>query len=160
MILKPIDGSWTCPAQGADIDDVLRNLFGFNSIKFIETDAAGAEMDSDPYSFFAINRVLLIRPIAKNRINKYSSASYDCLLTIARAVDPSMEVESVQSVDGQFDTITREFTKLDFLNVLRSYFTCCDYAVTITQVRPIWNSTTAAKRVNHSGVEINLTIEI
>lgn len=159
MILKPIDQDWVCPANDADVDDVFKNLFGFNGIKFVETDAAGASTDADPYSFFAINRVLLIRPISKNPNNRYSAASYDCLLTIAKAVNSSLEVETV-SVDGQFDTITKEFLTLDFLNTLKSYFQCCGYKINIVQARPIWNSTTAAKRVNHSGVEINLTVEI
>lgn len=159
MILKPIDDAWICPATGADIDDVLKNLFGFNGIKFLQTDSAGSQLNADPYEFFAINRVLLIRPISKNPNNRYSEASYDCLLTIAKPADASQEVETVD-IDGQFETITREFLTLGFLNTLKSYFQCCGYRVNIVQVRPIWNSTIAAKRINHSGVEITLTVEI
>ena len=159
MILKPIDETWACPAANADVNDVLKSIFEYNSINFIQTDAAGASMDADPYAFFAVNRVLLVRPVVLNGVNRYSSARYDCLLTIARAVSPSLEVET-GSVDGQFDTITKEFLNITFLNTLRSYFRCCDQTVIISQVRPIWNSTVALKRVNHSGVEITLTIEI
>ena len=159
MILKPIDENYNCLNGVFDVDDVLRNIFNFNNIKFIETDIAGAQIDIDPYEFIAINRVLLIRPISKNPINKYSSASYDCLLTIAKASEPSLEVENT-STDGQFDTITKEFLSLEFMNTLRSYFTCCNHKVNIVQIKPIWNSTIATKRVNHSGVEINLTIEL
>jgi hypothetical protein len=159
MILQPINNDWVCPASNADINDVLKNIFEFNNINFIQTDIAGASIDTDPYSFFAVNRVLLFRPVVLNQVNKYSNASYECLLTIARAVSPSLEVET-GSVDGQFDTITKEFLNIAFLNTLRSYFKCCGYEVTISQVRPIWNSTSAVKSVNHSGVEINLTVEI
>lgn len=159
MILKPIDISYTCSAPGTDLDGILANIFAFNNIVFVQTDQAGAQINPDPYAFFAINRVLAIRPIARNTVNKYSSASYECLLTIARPINADLEVETV-NVDGQFETITRQFLSLDFANALRAYFMCCDYKVSIVQIRPIWNSTAAAKRVNHSGVEINLTIEI
>jgi hypothetical protein len=158
-MLRPIDIDYSCPIDGSDIDDVLKNIFNFNNIKFIQTDQAGSQLDTDPYSFFAINRVLLIKPIAKNTNNRYSSATYDCLLTIAKPTDASQEVETV-NIDGQFETITKEFLTLTFLNTLRSYFKCCGYGVNIIQVRPIFNSTIAAKRLNHSGVEINLTVEI
>ena len=158
MILKPIDPDYICPID-LSIDNVFKNIFGFNDIVFIETDQAGAQLDSDPYSFFAINRVLAFKPITQSN-NKYSSAVYDCLLTIAKPADPSQEVESVISVDGQFETITKEFLTLEFANTLRSYFICCDQKITINQIKPIWNSTIAAKRINHSGVEINLSIEI
>jgi len=159
MILKPIDETWFCPAPGAGVNEVLKKLFDFNSINFIQTDAAGSSMDADPYAFFAVNRVLLVRPVVGNPNNRYTAVNYDCLLTIARAVTPSLEVET-GSVDGQFDTITKELITAEFLNTLKSYFRCCGYGVTINQVRPIWNSTAAVKRVNHSGVEITLTIEI
>lgn len=160
MILKPIDAlTWTCPAPGSDLNAILVNLFAYNSIRFLQTDSAGSQLDADPYSFFAVNRVLSIRPVVRNPRNRYGSALYECLLTIAKPADPSLEVETV-NVPGQFDTITREFLDLAFANTLRSYFACCDYPVTIAVIRPIWNSTNAVKRVNHSGVEINLTIEI
>lgn len=159
MILKPIDENWTCPAPDSDIDGVFKNIFLFNEMEFVQTDAAGSQINSDPYKFFAINRVLLIRPISKNPNNRYSSANYDCLLTIAKPTDSSQEVETV-SVNGQFDEITKEFLNISFANTLKSYFQCCDYKIVITQIRPIWNSTVAAKRINHSGVEINLSVEI
>jgi len=159
-ILKPIDVDYVCPAPGASLDDIFKNMFGFNDIKFIQTDAAGAHLPGvDPYSFFAVNRVLAIRPIETKPSNRYSSAAYDCLLTIGRAVDPSLEIETI-NVDGQFDTITAQFMDLGFINTLKSYFTCCDYRVHIISVVPIWNSVKAVKPVNHSGVEINLTVTI
>jgi hypothetical protein len=159
MILKPIDDKFICPVIGSDIDDILKNIFDFNNINFIETDVFGSQINPDPYCFFAINRILLIRPIAKNSINKYSSASYDCILTIAKPSDASIEIEST-NVDGQFEIITKQFLNLEFINTLRSYFRCCGYNINIQQIRPIWNSTQSAKRVNHSGVEINFTAEI
>ena len=159
MILKPIDTDYVCLPQGASIDDVLKNIFVFNDIVFVQTDGAGAQLDHDPYSFFAVNRVLSMRPIAKNTVNRYSSANYECLLTIAKPAEPSLEVETT-NVDGQFETITREFLTLEFINTLRSYFHCCGYFITINQIKPIWNSTIAAKRINHSGVEISLSVEI
>lgn len=158
-MLKPIDIDYVCPVAGSDIDIILKNIFDFNNIKFVQTDNAGSQLNSDPYSYFAVNRVLLIRPISTNTINKYNSANYDCLLTIAKPVDASQEIETV-NVDGQFDTITKDFLNLTFANTLRSYFKCCGYDINIVQIKPIWNSTVAVKRINHSGVEINFTVEI
>ena len=136
----------------------MRSFFGFNSIVYVETDIAGSQLQNlDPYSFFAVNRVLNLVPLAGQ--NRYSRATYNCLLTIAKPINHDLEVETV-NVPGQFDTITKELLSLEFLNTLRSYFKCCDYEIVITNVTPIWNSTRAVPAVNHSGVEINYTVTI
>ena len=156
-ILKPIDETYTCAAANTP-DDILRSFFGFNGITYVETDIAGSQLQNlDPYSFFAVNRVLNLVPLAGQ--NRYSQASYNCLLTIAKPINHDLEVETV-NVLGQFDTITKELISLEFLNTLRSYFKCCDYEIVITNVTPIWNSTRAVPAVNHSGVEINYTVTI
>lgn len=159
-ILKPIDDAYVCPVAGTDLDGIFRNLFGFNNIAFIETDIAGGHLpNADYYSFFAVNRLLAIRPVETRPSSRYGSAAYDCLLTIAKPVEPNREVENV-NVPGQFELITKQFMNLDFINTFKSYFTCCDYAIQIISIRPIWNSTIALKEHNHSGVEINLTVTI
>ena len=156
-ILKPIDENYTCVDANTP-DDILRLLFGFNGISYVETDIAGSQLQNlDPYSFFAVNRVLNLTPIAST--NRYSQVTYNCLLTIAKPINHDLEVETV-NVQGQFDTITKELISLEFLNTLRSYFKCCDYKIVITNVTPIWNSTRAVPAVNHSGVEINYTVTI
>ena len=156
-ILKPIDETYTC-ADANTPDDILRSFFDFNSIVYIETDIAGSQLQNlDPYSFFAVNRVLNLVPLAGQ--NRYSQASYNCLLTIAKPINHDLEVETV-NVLGQFDTITKELISLEFLNTLRSYFKCCDYEIVITNVTPIWNSARAVPAVNHSGIEINYTVSI
>ena len=156
-ILKPIDETYTCVAANTP-DDILRSLFGFNGITYVETDIAGSQLQNlDPYSFFAVNRVLNLVPLAGQ--NRYSQATYNCLLTIAKPINHDLEVETV-NVPGQFDTITKELLSLGFLNTLRSYFQCCDYEIVITNVTPIWNSTRVVPAVNHSGVEINYTLTI
>lgn len=156
-ILKPIDENYTC-VDVTTPDDILRSFFGFNSIVYIETDIAGSQLQNlDPYSFFAVNRVLNLVPLAGQ--NRYSQAAYNCLLTIAKPINHDLEVETV-NVQGQFDTITKELLSLEFLNTLRSYFKCCDYEIVITNVTPIWNSTRAVPAVNHSGVEINYTVTL
>ena len=156
-VLKPIDGTYTCP-EDLTLEALLLNAFTFNGIKYVETDIAGSQLQNlDPYSFFAVNRVLNFVPTAS--ANKYSQAAYNCLLTIAMPVDPSLEVETV-NVDGQFTTITEQLISLEFLNTLRSYFKCCDVPMSITNVTPIWNSNRAVPAVNHSGVEINYTVTI
>lgn len=160
MILKPIDSDFITPSVTADLDDILRNIFVFNDINFIETDQAGAQIEANPYDYFAINRVLLIRPISKSRNNRYAGLSHDCLLTIAKPISPDVEVEFTTGDVGQFEKITKDFLSIDFFNTFKSYFSCFGYSINITQMRPIWNSTNAAKRINHSGVEISLTIEI
>ena len=156
-ILKPIDENYTCVDANTP-DDILRAFFGFNSIVYVETDIAGSQLQNlDPYSFFAVNRVLNLVPLAGQ--NRYSQATYNCLLTIAKPINHDLEVETV-NVLGQFDKITKELISLEFLNTLRSYFKCCDYEIVITNVTPIWNSTRAVPAVNHSGVEINYTVTI
>ena len=156
-ILKPIDETYTCVAATTP-DDILRSFFGFNNIVYVETDIAGSQLQNlDPYSFFAVNRVLNLVPLAGQ--NRYSRATYNCLLTIAKPINHDLEVETV-NVLGQFDTITKELLSLEFLNTLRSYFKCCDYEIVITNVTPIWNSTRAVPAVNHSGIEINYTVTI
>lgn len=157
-VLKPIDNDYICPASVASPDDFLKVLFAFNDIVCIETDITGSQLQNlDPYSFFAVNRVLNFVPVATN--NKYSQAAYNCLLTIAKPINPDLEVETV-NVAGQFDTITKGLLSLEFINTLRSYFKCCDYPMEVTSVTPIWNSTRAVPAVNHSGVEINFTVTI
>ena len=156
-ILKPIDETYTC-VDATTPDDILRSLFGFNGIAYVETDIAGSQLQNlDPYSFFAVNRVLNLVPLAGQ--NRYSRATYNCLLTIAKPINHDLEVETV-NVLGQFDTITKELLSLGFLNTLRSYFKCCDYEIAITNATPIWNSTRAVPAVNHSGIEINYTVTI
>ena len=156
-ILKPIDENYTCVDANTP-DDILRSFFGFNGITYVETDIAGSQLQNlDPYSFFAVNRVLNLVPLAGQ--NRYSRATYNCLLTIAKPINHDLEVETV-NVLGQFDTITKELLSLEFLNTLRSYFKCCDYEIVITNVTPIWNSTRVVPAVNHSGVEINYTVTI
>jgi len=160
-ILKPIDNTFVCPVNAQDLDAILKSMFGYTGIRFIETDAAGAHFPGlDPYGFFAVNRVLVVRPIETKPSNRYSSFAYDCLLTIARPADVTREVETNNAMDGQFDTITKELISPAFINTLKSYFTCCDYGFSVIAIRPIWNSTTAVKGVNHSGIEINLTLTI
>ena len=156
-ILKPIDENYTCVDANTP-DDILRSFFGFNGIVYVETDIAGSQLQNlDPYSFFAVNRVLNLTPITST--NRYSQATYNCLLTVAKPINHDLEVETV-NVLGQFDTITKELISLEFLNTLRSYFKCCDYEIVITNVTPIWNSTRAVPAVNHSGIEINYTVTI
>ncbi len=156
-ILKPIDETYTC-VEATTPDDILRSLFGFNGITYVETDIAGSQLQNlDPYIFFAVNRVLNLVPLAGQ--NRYSRATYNGLLTIAKPINHDLEVETV-NVQGQFDTITKELISLEFLNTLRSYFKCCDYEMVITNVTPIWNSTRAVPAVNHSGVEINYTVTL
>lgn len=157
MILKPIDENYTC-IDASTPDDILINIFGFNNMVYVETDAAGSQLQNlDFYSFFAINRILNLIPV--NSSNKYSQAAYNCLLTIAKPINMDLEVETV-NVAGQFDIITKELISLAFLNQLRAYFKCCDYDMQITNVTPIWNSNRAAPAVDHSGVEITYTVTI
>ena len=156
-ILKPIDKTYTC-VDLRSRRNIKKTIFGFNNIVYVETDIAGSQLQNlDPYSFFAVNRVLNLVPLAGQ--NRYSQASYNCLLTIAKPINHDLEVETV-NVLGQFDTITKELLSLEFLNTLRSYFKCCDYEIVITNVTPIWNSTRAVPAVNHSGIEINYTVTI
>lgn len=156
-ILKPIDENYICPLATSP-DDILRVLFEFNGITYGETDIAGSQLQNlDPYKFFAINRLLNFVPVASN--NKYSQATYNCLLTIAKPINHDLEVETV-NVPGQFDTITKELLDLAFINQLRAYFKCCDYQIEITNVTPIWNSNRVAPAVNYSGVEINYSVTI
>ena len=110
-ILKPIDETYTCVDANTP-DDILRSLFGFNSIVYIETDIAGSQLQNlDPYSFFAVNRVLNLVPLAGQ--NRYSRATYNCLLTIAKPINHDLEVETV-SVPGQFHPITTVLLILEF----------------------------------------------
>ena len=89
-ILKPIDENYPCVDANTP-DDILRLLFDFNSIVYVETDIAGSQLQNlDPYSFFAVNRVLNLTPIAST--NRYSRATYNCLLTIAKPINHDLEV--------------------------------------------------------------------
>lgn len=159
-ILKPIDDTYVCPVPGTDLNGIFKNLFGFNNITYIETDIAGGHLpNADPYNFFAVNRLINIRPIETRPSSRYGSAAYDCVLTIARPIQPDLEIETID-VPGQFEVITSQFMNLEFINTLKSYFTCCDYTFQVISCRPIWNSVKAVTEHNHSGVEINLTVTI
>ena len=156
-ILKPIDGTYICPTD-LTLDSLLATAFDFNGMIYIETDIAGSQLQNlDPYSFFAVNRVINMQPISST--NRYSQANYNCLLTIAQPADASLEVETI-NVDGQFATITEKLMTLEFLNTLRSYVKCCGAPMSITTVTPIYNSNRAVPAVNHSGIEINYQITI
>lgn len=158
-ILKPIDETFVCPVAVSP-DNVLANFFTFNELLYIETDIAGSQLsDVDPYSFFGVNRVLSFAPIAANSRAKYSQLKYECILTIAKPVDPSLEVETV-NVPGQFDTITKELLTLEFINTFKSYFTCCGFLIENIRCVPIWNSNRAVPAINHTGVEITYTVTI
>lgn len=161
-ILKPLDDTFVCPAALTPAD-IFKGIALFNSIVYVETDVQGSQLTNlDPYKFFAVNRVLSFGPVVTAnalRTNvKYSSMRYNCLLTIAKPINPDLEVETVK-VPGQFDKITKEFLTLEFINTFRSYFACCGYALESINIKPIWNSTVACV-VNHSGVEINFYITI
>lgn len=158
-ILKPIDETFVC-SNASTPDGVLANIFDFNELLYIETDIAGSQLeDLDPYSFFAVNRVLNFAPVVNNSRNKYAQMRYDCLLTIAKPINPDLEVETV-NIAGQFDTITKEVLTLDFINTFKSYFTCCEYLIENIRCTPIWNSNRAVPAINHTGVEINFTVTI
>ena len=159
QILKPINEAFNC-AVATTPDDVLSNIFAFNELLYIETDIAGAQLkDLDPYAYFGVNRVLNFAPVSSNSRNRFSEMRYECLLTLAKPIDPALEVETV-SVPGQFDTITKELLGLDFVNTFKSYFSCCDYAIENIRLTPIWNSNRAVPAINHTGVEINFTVTI
>jgi len=158
-ILKPIDETFTCVVATTP-DNVLANIFNFNDLLYIETDIAGSQLQNlDPYSFFAVNRVLTFGPVVNNSRNKYAQMRYDCLLTIAKPINADLEVETV-NVEGQFDTITKELLTLEFINTFKSYFTCCDYLIETIRLRPIFNSNVATPAVNHTGVEITFSVTI
>lgn len=150
-MLRKINTDWNC-ATDFGVDAILKNIFDFNNITYIEADITGAQLNADPYSYFAINRIISFKPI--NSYNKYSLFAFDCVLTIAKPADASMEVFD------QYDKIVKPFLNPEFANVFRSYFSCCDLKLTINQIKPIYNSTSAVKNVNHSGVEITFTVEI
>ena len=159
-ILKPIDGNYVCVVNPLSPDDVFKYVLGaFNDILYIETDNAGAQLRPVDGKYFAVNRLIAFGPVEHLSNNKYSSMAYDCLLTIATPSNASLEVETVD-VPGQFDTITKEFLTLDFINIFKSYFSCCDMRVTAPRIRPVWNVGTYAPAVNYSGVEITFTLTI
>jgi hypothetical protein len=158
-ILKIIDSDYVC-VTSPSLDGILANIFDFNNIIFIETDIAGSQLqDLDPYSFFAVNRVLSFAPISNNSRNRYSQIKYDCLLTFAKPVNPSLEIETV-NVPGQFDLITKELLTLEFLNTFKNYFTCCDFLIENVKCKPIFNSNVATPAINHTGIEINFSVTI
>ena len=158
-ILKPIDETFVCPVAESP-DDVLRNIFVYNDLLYIETDIAGSQLQNvDPYSFFAVNRVLNFSPVVNNSRNRFAQVRYEAILTIAKPVIASLEVETVD-VPGQFDTITKELLALGFLNTFKSYFTCCDFTIENIRCVPIWNSNRAVPAINHTGVEITYTVTI
>ena len=158
-ILKPIDANYL-KIVALSPDDLLKNIFDFNELVYLESDANGSQVETlDNYSFFGINRVLNYRPIANNSRNKYSEMAYDCVLTFAKPESPDLTIETL-NVEGQFDTITKELLKLEFVNTFKSYFTCSGYLIEEIRLRPIYNSTAAVQAVNHTGVEINFTLTI
>lgn len=160
-ILKPIDNDFVCVTGAETPDQILAGFFAFNGMAYIETDIAGSQLQNlDPYSFFGVNRVLNFAPVENNARNRYSNMRYNCMLTFAKPADSRLEVETVSGIPGQFDTITKELLKLEFINTLKSYFACCDYPVSGFSITPIWNSNRAVPAINHTGVEINFTVMI
>tara|TARA_R110000782_G_scaffold1051_1_gene3767 strand:- start:820 stop:1302 length:483 start_codon:yes stop_codon:yes gene_type:complete len=158
-ILKPIDANFLKIAAITP-DDLLKNIFEFNELVYLETDANGSQITTlDEYSFFGINRILNYRPVVNNSRNKYSEMVYDCSLTFAKPERPDLTIETL-SIAGQFDTITKELLKLDFVNTFKAYFTCSNYLIEEIRLRPIYNSTAAVQAVSHTGVEITFSLTI
>ena len=57
-ILKPIDANYL-KIVALSPDDLLKNIFDFNELVYLESDANGSQVETlDNYSFFGINRVL------------------------------------------------------------------------------------------------------
>jgi hypothetical protein len=159
MILKAIDETYTCPIAVTP-DDILKSIFAFNAMKYVETDSNGSQLQNlDPYTFFGVNRVLAYGPVSNNSRNKYTQMTYDCLLTFAKPISPDLEIESI-NVEGQFDSITKGLLEREFINTFKSYFTCCDYLIEAIRCRPIFNSNLAVAAINHSGIEITFTLTI
>ena len=159
MILKPIDGTFSC-VLATTPDEVLANIFTFNDLLYVETDVAGSQLQPAEGLWFGVNRVLAYGPIANNSRNRYAQMSYDCMLTIATPSDARQEVETVDTKAGQFEQITKELLTLDFINTFKSYFTCCDYLIENIRCRPVWNVNTMMPATNYTGVEINFTVTI
>lgn len=165
-ILKPIDQTFVCVTNPETPDDILKYVLGvFNDLLFIETDNAGSQLRPVANKFFAVNRLLAFGPVQLSSntrtANRYSQMSYDCLLTIAKPSDASQEVESTEITRvGQFDEITTEFLKLEFINTFKSYFSCCDQMISPPRIRPVWNVNTYMPATNYSGVEITFTLTI
>jgi len=165
-ILKPIDETFVCVANPQTPDAIFKYVLGeFSNLLYIETDNMGSQLRPKPDQFFAVNRLLAFGPVQTSdnsrTNNKYSSASFDCLLTIAKPSDARQEIENTELTNvGQFDEITSQFLKLDFINTLRSYFACCGQTITAPRIRPVWNVNTYMPAVNYTGVEITFTLTI
>lgn len=166
MILKPIDNTFVCVANPLTPDAILRYVLGiFNDMLYIETDNNGSQVRPIATKFFAVNRLLNFGPVqnvdSSKTNNKYSRMSYDCLLTIAKPSDAGQEIENTEITQvGQFDEITSQFLTLEFINILKSYFSCCGQMITAPRIKPVWNVNTYMPSVNYSGVEITFTLTI
>lgn len=164
MILKPIDNTFVCVVDPLTPDAILKYVLGiFNDMLYIETDNNGSQVRPISNKFFAVNRLLNFGPVQNvdsNRTNnKYSRMSYDCLLTIAKPSDAGQEIENTEiTQEGQFDEITSQFLTLEFINILKSYFSCCGQNITAPRIKPVWNVNTYMPAVNYSGVEITFTL--
>lgn len=165
-ILKPIDLTFVCVANPETPDDILKYVLGvFNDLLFIETDNAGSQLRPAPDKFFAVNRLLAFGPVqladnARTAL-KYSQMSYDCLLTIAKPSLANQEIENTEITRvGQFDEITSQFLKLEFINTFKSYFSCCGQTISPPRIRPVWNVNTYMPATNYTGVEITFTLTI
>lgn len=139
-------------------DALLRQIFEYNDYLFFETDINGSQLTGlNPNMFFGINRVINFKPIEKSSGNRFDAINYDCILTIAKPSNASLEVETLD-VLGQFDTITKEFLTLNFLNTFASYFKCVGFEAKNISIKPVWNINTVLPAVNYSGVEISFSI--
>lgn len=156
-MLKKIDNDFLCPISYQTPDDLFRYFFEvWNGIPYIETDRNGSQIQ-DATGFFAINRILSFSPVPSN--NKFSKVNYNCLLTIATPSDDRQEIETLDRI-GQYDEIIKLMANLEWINIFRSYFLCCDFEIENLNFVPVYNVNTNALAINYTGLEItfNLTI--
>lgn len=153
-ILKPKDGTYVLPPI-VDTSDLFKYIAGYNGFAFYDTDPTGVTHNEIPASkYFFANVISLGAPEADA-----ARMRFDGTLFVAQPVDIGTDTNASTYDVGQFEAIVKPILNLDFATDLKSYISC-DFQITITNLRPLYNSVKYTKATNCTGVEVNYSIWI
>lgn len=153
-ILKPKDNTYVLPPI-SDTSDLFKYIAQYNGFAFYDTDPTGVthnEIPAEKY-FFANVISLGALEVGDARLR------FDGTLFVAQPVDIGTDT-NVSTFDvGQFEAIVKPILNHDFAMDLKNYISC-DFQITITSLRPLYNSVKYTKATNCTGVEVFYSIWI
>jgi hypothetical protein len=129
-------------------------LAEYNGFQYYETDLTGVTPNEILPNWFFIDRIDTAGPVEGRSRMQYSG-----VLFVGVPSDISTDTNISTSDNGQFVNIVKAVLNLEFANELINYI-ACDFQISITTLKPLYNSVKYTKSTNCTGVEISYSIWI